>query len=109
MSKFILTFAVSVIIFSCNDCRYYAKEFKKRQFVIIVREKYIHDYKQITIEGVDLTGKKALFDEVGFRDLYDMVEVGDTLRKELETADIRIFRKDTSFVCSWYCNGQIVK
>ena len=109
MSRFILIFTIFMVVVGCNDCRYYAKEFEKRQFVIIVQMKYIHDYKQIAFEGVDLGGKAVLFDEVGFRDLYDMVKVGDTLKKELGTADIKIFRKDTSLICRWYCNGQIVE
>ena len=108
-NKFVLIFTIFMIVVGCNDCRYYAKEFKKREFVIIVRKKYVHDYKQIAFEGVDQRGKKALFDEVGFRDLYDMVKVGDTLKKELGTADIKIFRKDTCLVCPWYCNGQIIE
>ncbi|MCF6405180.1 hypothetical protein L3C95_19915 [Chitinophaga filiformis] len=105
MSRFILIFAIFAITAGCNDCRYYAKEFKKRQFIIIVQKKYIHDYKQTAFEGLDLDGKKALLDEVGFWNLYDMVEVGDTLRKELGTADIKVFRKDTSLVCHWECSS----
>lgn len=104
MLRSILMFAIFLIVAGCNDCRYYAKEFKKRKFIIIVQKKYIQGYKQTTFEGLDLDGKKALFDDAGFRKLYNMVEVGDTLRKELGTADIKVFRKDTSLVCHWECS-----
>lgn len=109
MNKLTLILAALIPIMSCNDCFYHAKQFEKRQFEMIIKKKYIKYGKQTDFEGVDLNGKRALFDEVGFWELYEMAEIGDTMRKELGTSNIKLCRKDTCLVYRWECNGQIVE
>ena len=75
---------------------------------MIVQKKYIKQRKEINFEGIDSTGKQVLFHEIGFSELYDMVEIGDTMRKELGTSNIKLFRKDTCLVYRWNCDGRRV-
>lgn len=108
MYKIGLILALVMLTTSCNDCLYHAKQFEKRQFEMIIKKKYIKYGKQTDFEGVDLNGNRALFDEVGFWELYDMAEIGDTMRKELGTSNIKLCRKDTCLVYRWECDGRRV-
>ena len=108
MYKLSSILAISMLIMSCNDCLYYAKKFRARQFEMVVHKKYIRYQKQLNFEGLDSTGKEVSFEVVGLSELYDMVEIGDTMRKELGTSNVKLFRKDTCLVYRWNCGGRRV-
>jgi hypothetical protein len=108
--KQLFTFILTGILFAaCNDCRYYAKEFKKEQYQIIIKEKFIKDAKVICFTGVSFTGDKVLFEHIGFWDLYQVAEIGDTLIKEPGHTEIKLCKKDASIIYPWYCQGVAVE
>lgn len=105
MYKLSLILTILMLVMSCNDCLYYAKKFRARQFEMVVQKKYRRSNKQANFEGLDSSGKAVSYEAVTLPGLYEMVEIGDTMRKYLGTSNIKLCRKDTCLIYHWICEG----
>jgi hypothetical protein len=108
--KHLIVLSVWIILATgCYDCYDHANEFKKVNFQIILKKKFIKQYKVTCFEGVDFEGKRAFFEDVGFNDVYEIVQIGDTLIKVSGSADIKICKKDTCIINHRYCGEKIIQ
>lgn len=101
--------SIILILFlsGCTTCDEFVENFRKKDIEMIVSKKYIKYQKQINFEGVNLKGETVYFDDIGFRTLYGLVEVGDTLIKKIGSATVAIHRKDTVINHVINCDGKV--
>jgi len=77
-----------------------SKYYSEDQYFGIVIDKFIdrdqHNYKTVVIKNLKET-RKVLFDfEIG--GLYDFIEVGDSISKNINSLDFRLIREDLDTV-----------
>lgn len=63
----------------------------------------------IEFKRFDDVNKAVAFREGEFWRIYDSVEIGDTLLKELGKTDLVLIKKDTVLVFPLYCSGKLVE
>ena len=91
----------------CVNCATLVENFREKDIEIIVSKKYIKYQKQINFEGVNMKGEPAYFDVIGFRPIYEIVEIGDTLIKKEGTLTLAIHRKDAILTHMINCDGKV--
>lgn len=105
MKVVVFSLIIIGLLNSCKDCRTYANEFKMKQYNFVVQKKSIENVKESKFVGINSKGEEVIFQEVGFAEVYNSVQIGDTIIKELGSADVKVCQKDTCIVCHWYCDG----
>jgi hypothetical protein len=109
MKRLLVLSVLIILITGCFDCYYFVNEFRKVKFQIILKKKFIKQQKVTCFEGVDFEGKRAFFEDVGFNDVYEIVQIGDTLIKVQGSADIKICKKDTCIINHRNCSGKVIQ
>ncbi|NVN95612.1 MAG: hypothetical protein HXX18_10065 [Bacteroidetes bacterium] len=86
----------------CQECL--EKKFRPLEYNMVVTGKYI-DVKFYKAIGREASGKIDTTEESAlFQDIYNIIEIGDTLRKEKGKLDVYIIKKDTTYVFPYFCN-----
>ena len=99
-------FAIVFFCFSCDDsCKYYLENvFRPLDYKIVVTGKYIDTrfYRVIGREpsGVIDTTEENVID----KDVYAVIEIGDTLFKEKGKLELYLIKKDTTLVFPNFCD-----
>jgi hypothetical protein len=74
----------------------------KKGYRFKITKKQKQNNKFIIFKGIENSGKKADFEEPEFWDVFNSVEIGDTLVKELGKTEIKIIKKDTVLIFHLY-------
>ncbi len=94
---------------SCGKrCVDFAEDYRPKQYKLVVEQKE-YENRYLVISGKDSLGQKAVFKEVGYHDLYNVADKGDTLIKEKGRLEVIIVKRDTSFVFTYECDGRRVE
>ncbi len=98
--------SLQLIIFSCDDiCKQYLeKTFRPLSYNMVVTRKYI-DTKFYRIIGKDSSGIIDTTEEGAIDgDVYEQIEIGDTIFKKKGNLDIILIKKDTVITFPNFCN-----
>ncbi|MEZ2444309.1 hypothetical protein AB6805_21445 [Chitinophaga sp. RCC_12] len=110
MIRILLAAYIILGLVSCGDtCMKYANtELRPQSFHFGMKEKQMEQVKVKVITGRNKDGKNEAFRTIGFPDLFEAAEVGDTVTKKAGETFIRLIKKDTVLTFKYYCNGQVV-
>jgi len=67
------------------------------------------DNRDFIFSGLDKNNHFIEFKEPQYWDIYDLVEVGDTLLKKIGEPDLILIKKDTTLVFPLLCGGRPVE
>ncbi len=85
----------------CQECL--EKKFRPLEYNMVVSGKYI-DVKFYRAIGREISGKTDTTEEfVLNEDEYQIIEIGDTFRKEKGKLDFYIIKKDTTYTIPNFC------
>lgn len=108
MKKNILISFSFIILYGCGStCEDVKKYSKLQQCYIKVTEK--SKKKFIKFNGYDKKNKFIEFEVSEFWDIYDSVEAGDSLVKEIGKTEIKLIKKDTTLIFPLMCGGRVVE
>ena len=108
MIKYVtITIICVFILHSCTTCedvkRYYITLHCSFKITEKSKDKYIE------FKGLDKNNIHVEFKEFENWNIYNFVEIGDTLYKELGKADLILIKKNTTLVFPLICGGKIVE
>ncbi len=100
MRKSLLWLMASFFLcFSCHNCVEASREFRNLDYRFKVQKKY-RDGRFTVFEG-----STQKFEDVGWGELLDTVQIGDTFLKEKGSTIVKIIKKDTVYEFPAYCSG----
>jgi hypothetical protein len=94
------------IDFNCKDS--VEKTFKPLHYSFIVTKKSQKGRYNV-IEGIGKMGEKEVFSDEGFDDLYDTIQIGDSLKKNSGQARVFVINNKKTMTFYAYCDGQVVE
>ena len=108
MNKYIL---IAFCIIILNSCGSTCEDVKKYCMSLSCSFKVAEKSKDRFIEfkGFDKNNKYVKFKEFEHWNIYDFVEIGDSLVKELGKPEIKLIKKDTTLVFPLICGGRVVE
>jgi len=74
-------------------------------FKVSKKQRQIKEDQYIILKGISKYGEKIYFSEPEFWDVYNSVEIGDSVVKEIGKTEIKLIKKDTVLVFPMYCDG----
>lgn len=83
----------------CHNCVEASREFRNLDYRFKVQKKYTSG--RFTV----FEGSNQKFQDVGWRELLDTVQIGDTFLKEKGSTIVKIIKKDTTYEFPAYCSG----
>jgi hypothetical protein len=89
---------------TCGDVKKHALSLSYK-FKIIEKSKG----QEISLKGYDSLNRIIEFSEGEFWGIYNSIEIGDTLYKELGKTELILIKKDTTLVFPLKCRGKIVE
>lgn len=105
MSKIIKLLFFIILFSACNTCYDIKRHIESLDYKFVITEKS-KDNRYVEFIGYDRKKNKIVFNEVIVWDIYDSVEIGDTLYKPKGTADLTLIKKDTTIVFEYMCGGE---
>ena len=108
MNKKILLFLFVIFFSSCYTCYDVKRQYEpfSCRFMVIEKSK---DNRFLEFNGSDSKKKHVNFKIGQHWDIYDSVEVGDTLLKKTGETDLILIKKDTTLVFPLMCGGRPVE
>jgi hypothetical protein len=98
----------TLIFTSCiNTCEDVKKYSMTISYSFKVTEKSRDKY--IKFKGFDKNNNPIEFEEGEFWDIYNSVEIGDSIVKQLGKTEMILIKKDTTLVFPLMCKGKIVE
>jgi len=67
------------------------------------------DNRDFIFSGIDKNNRFIKFKEPQYWDIYDSVEVGDTLLKKIGEPDLILIKKETTLIFPLLCGGRPVE
>ena len=107
MKKIILVIFNIVFFMGCYNCDDVKKHCETLSCRFKVSEKSRDKY--IDFKGFDKKNNIVDFEEFEYWNIYDSVELGDSLIKELGKSEIKLIKKDTILVFPLMCEGRVVE
>lgn len=109
MKKIIFRLFVLAIVFFCFSCNNYCKSylenvFRPLDYKMVVTGKYI-DTRFYMVIGRDTSGVIDTTEENAIdKDVYGLIEIGDTLFKEKGKLELYLIKRDTTLVFPNFCD-----
>jgi len=104
MIKIISLLIVIVLFTNCGPtCQeLIERNFRNKEYNLIILGK---DYntRDIIFYGRDISGKLDTFVEGGFKDIYDVASIGDSIKKQKGKTTVYLVKKDTVLEFPCYC------
>ena len=108
MKRYIfITFSVIILLScgsTCEDVKKYCMSLSY-SFKVTGKSKD----REIDFKGFDKNKKYIEFKEAEHWNIYDYVEIGDSIVKELGKAEIKLIKRDTTLVFPLICGGRVVE
>ncbi|MET3877633.1 hypothetical protein [Chitinophaga sp. OAE865] len=109
MIKILFVLYITLLLGTCDTCKKYANnELRPQSFHFAMKEKHIEEVKVKVLTGKNKDGKNEMFRSIGFLNLFDAAEVGDTIVKKAGETFVYLIKKDTVLTFKYYCNGEVV-
>lgn len=74
-------------------------------FKVSKKQRQIQEYQFIILKGISKNGEKNYFIEPEFWDVYNSVEIGDSVVKEIGETEMKLIKKDTVLIFPMCCDG----
>lgn len=109
MKKYLFLFFLFVLFL--NGCFYTCEDVKEHSLSLVYNFKITkkQQRKFIVFNGYDKYNNPVEFKEGEYWDIYDFVEIGDTLFKELGKTELVLIKMDTTLVFPLKCRGKILE
>ncbi len=108
--KILFIIALVVVFMTSNSCghscREWAEVFRKENLQFKVYQKYRRG-RDIVIEGSN--SEKDVFQWGGWKELYESCHVGDSLVKVKGKTQVLLFKKDTTMIFPYKCQGEVIE
>jgi hypothetical protein len=101
----------SVFLLKCGlDCDEYVENvFRKQKFNFKITEKHNENRYNI-LSGFNEKGQIEIFEEVGFDDLYEMANIGDSIQKDSAKSYLLLVKTNKKVIkFPFSCNDKIVE
>ncbi|MET3877632.1 hypothetical protein [Chitinophaga sp. OAE865] len=110
MPKIVLALYTTLCLAACGDTcmKFVNTELRPQSFHFAMKEKHIEQVKVKVMSGKSKAGQEEMFKVIGFRDLYEAAEVGDTISKIAGETFVHLIKRDTTLAFKCYCNGEVV-
>lgn len=108
MRYFYILLIFSLLFFNgCSTCDDIITHVKGLKYRFKVTEKSKSQY--INFKGYDSLNRKIEFREGEYWGIYNFIEIGDTLFKELGKTELVLIKKDTTLVFPLKCRGKVME
>ena len=108
MKKNILSLFCIICLNSCYTCYDVKRHCETLSYSFMVTQKS-KDNRDFIFSGIDKNNRFIKFKEPQYWDIYDSVEVGDTLLKKIGEPDLILIKKETTLIFPLLCGGRPVE
>jgi hypothetical protein len=106
MRKYIGTIILlGFVCYSCTTCEDVKRYCMSLSCSLKVTKKFRD--RGINFIGYNKNNHEVEFSEFDFWGIYDYVEIGDSVVKELGKAEILLIKKDTTMIFPFKCHGKV--
>lgn len=96
-------------LFSCHYCEEDIDEIRSQVFNFKIQQKRFEQSRYYTLIGKNKNGQLEKFHNMGYKDLYEASDLGDSILKVKGEIHFKVIKPDTVLVFHYICDGRILQ